>query len=431
MSLSCARHDARFLLPRDERARLVSRRDEVPPGYRSRTFAAVPSLAQPVLFVPTDRTNVARYALRTWTVPKSRRRALRKQVLVRVARPVLARRGALTVASPVEADPFVLETAAKRFDLGSRVDWLLLCGQGDELARCAFVVFSRGARTPEWIVKFSRAKGYADPFDRDEHAAAIVAAAGGQAARRAPKFLGRFTADGHEASVETAATGSTLGDLLEHRHSRHASRRLIDAIAGWIIDVALETRAGAAVNELERIRHDVLPYYSAGPELLDGLDQIGGVLQHNDLGSWNIVAEPRRDEFTVLDWESARACGLPLWDLWYFLADALRALDASPAEDPRDAFRRLFRGEAPSSPLLFSWTRRAVERLRIPANAVGRLATLCWLHHGRSHLARGAALEEHGGEAAVAIRWNAQDYPDIWLDDALLGAEWSAWASGR
>jgi hypothetical protein len=427
--VSLSRDDAQFLLPRTEGARIVTRRTDAPPGYESRGFAALPSLEQPVLFVPTDRGNVARYVLQNWTVAMNRRRALRKNVLVRIAGPVLSHRTALVVASPATADPFILHAAAEKFELGPELDWFLLCGQGDELARCAFILFAQGATRPRWIVKFSRARDYTIPFERDERAAALVAAAGGQVARHAPRFLGRFAADGHEASVETAAVGTQLSGLLESPIARHASRRLVESIAHWILAVAAETRGGPPIDELERLRRDVLPFYDAAPDLVNGLEQIDGVLQHHDLGSWNIVVEPRDREFTVLDWESARSSALPMWDLWYFLADALRAIDTRRGDDPGDAFRRLFRGEAPSSPLLFEWTRRAVDRLAIPPNAVGSLATLCWLHHGRSHASRARALGDHGNESA-AVRWPTQDYPRIWLDDPLLGTEWSVWASG-
>ena len=421
--------DARFLLPGDDAARILTSRVDVPAGYGSRGFAALPSLDDAVIFVPNDRANVAEYVVRNWTVPLTRARALRKRVLVRVARPVLARRTALVVASPSSLEPLLLEAAVKEFALASDLDWFMLCGQGDELARCGFVVFPHGAKRPRWIVKFSRARGYAEPFERDQSAAALVTAAGGQAALRAPQLLGRFNVEGHEASLETAAIGSQLSGLLESPSTRRASRRIVDAIAHWILTVAVETRGGPPTDELTRLRREVLPVWGATPTLLDGLDQIGGVLQHNDLGTWNIVADPNDGEFTVLDWESARRSGLPLWDLWYFLADALRAIDAAGPDDPGAAFRRLFRGDSPSSALLFRWTREAVERLGIPPASVAKLATLCWLHHGLSHTSRAQALERHSVDGA-AIRWPTEDYPRIWLDDPGLGATWSAWTSG-
>ena len=145
------------------------------------------------------------------------------------------------------------------------------------------------------------------------------------------------------------------------------------------------------------------------------------MLQHNDLGTWNAVwAAP--GEFTVLDWESARGNGLPLWDLLYFSVDALGLLDgARTAEQRADHAVRLLRGELPASQTLFETIQRYVSELAIPAESVGPLATLCWLHHGLSHVKRGERL---GAEAQVPP---AERIAPIWLEDPLLGPGWDRW----
>ena len=62
-----------------------------------------------------------------------------------------------------------------------------------------------------------------------------------------------------------------------------------------------------------------------------------------------------------------------------------------------------------------------MSRLAIPAEAVGPLATLCWLHHGLSHVRRGERL---GAEAQIPP---AERIAPIWLDDPLLGPAWDRW----
>ena len=181
------------------------------------------------------------------------------------------------------------------------------------------------------------------------------------------------------------------------------------AVADWIVRVGVETRHDGAGPELERLRNEVITSWPTAPDdLLHGLSGLPAVLQHNDLGPWNIISEGG-SEFTAVDWESANPSGLPLWDLWYFLAHALRLVDGKHGADGT-AFSRLFRGEAASSPELFRWTRTAVEALDIPPEAVGRLATLCWLHHGLSREARSAALDRvaQGGETLTPA---ANAYP--------------------
>ena len=355
---------------------------------------------------------------------------MRKRLLVSLARPALAllRRPSITIATTNQAQPFLVAAAAERFALDPDADWFVVCGQGDELSRGLFVLFARHARRPSWVVKFSRARGYSEPFERDEAALATVAAAGGSVAQRAPSFLGRFETAGFQASVETAAVGSRLTGLLQSVAPRSKKLSAIDAVAAWLVRVAVETKrgAGSAAAEAERLRREVLPKWEtvADGAVLDGIDTLPGVLQHNDLGAWNVVVD-RDGDFTAVDWESASACGLPLWDLWYFLADALVQLDGY-ADGQVSAFARLFRGEARSSQVLFRWTRAAVDALGIPEHVVGCLATLCWLHHGLSASTRADSLARHAGGAA-ATAWAAAGYPEAWLGEAALGLGWSRW----
>ena len=409
---------------------LEGNRTRAPAGYHARRFVPLPSLERPSLLVPVDRGNVARYVFENWLFPTTRARLVRKRLLVSFARPALAllRRPSITIATTNQAQPFLVAAAAERFALDPDADWFVVCGQGDELSRGLFVLFARHAGRPSWVVKFSRARGYSEPFERDEAALATVAAAGGAVAQRAPSFLGRFETAGFQASVETAAVGSRLTGLLQSVAPRSKKLSAIDAVAAWLVRVAVETErgAGSAAAEAERLRREVLPKWEtvADEAVLDEIDMLPGVLQHNDLGAWNVVVD-RDGDFTAVDWESASACGLPLWDLWYFLADALVQLDGY-ADGQVSAFARLFRGEARSSQVLFRWTRAAVDALGIPEHVVGCLATLCWLHHGLSVSTRADSLARHAGGAA-ATAWAAAGYPEAWLGEAALGFGWSRW----
>jgi hypothetical protein len=396
-------------------------------GYETRRYLVFGSRDRPILLVPRDRKNVLAYALSTWSSPRTRARRLRSFLAGRSPR--LATRVAgwaeVTVATRDPRPPYVVGAALEHLRHDAPVDWFLICGQSDDLGRVAFVLFPRAAARPRWIVKFARVPGYTEPFDRDERALAAVAAAGGAAAAHAPRLEGRFEVDGLAASVESAAAGRRLSALLHSAGSRSARMRIVRPVADWIVAFGGETRRPGADPELTRLRDEVLPAWPDAPaELLSGLAGLPLVLQHNDLGTWNLVGDGK-SEFTAVDWESASPAGLPLWDLWYFLADALRLVDGFEG-DPLGSFTRLFRGDAPASAELFRWTRAAVETLAVPPEAVGRLATLCWLHHGLSHVARGAAVDQHapGGEAGVPA---AADYARAWLADPALGSTWRGW----
>ena len=402
-------------------------------GWAARAFLPLPSLTDPALIVPLDRPRVLGYVMRTWAYPDSRVKLVRNRLAAALAGPAaaLTRRPTLTVAlRSGEAQPFLVAGGAE-IGVPADADWFLVCGQGDELSRGAFVLFPAGAREPEWVLKFSRAPGYPDPFDQDQRGLRFVEGAGGAAAAHAPRLLGRAVVEGHDISLETAALGGRLSAVLRSAISQRRKERAVDAIAAWVLEIGRETatRTGSGAAELERLARDVIPAWgSRGVQLslLRGLENVPGVLQHNDLGSWNVVVGDDHRLFTALDWESARLPGLPRWDLLYFLADALTLLDGTASEP--DGFARLFRGEAPSSARLFAWTRRAVDSLAIPTDAVGAIATTCWLHHGLSRVARKTALGRHTGQAA-AMGWRADTYAEAWLTDPALGPGWRVWSS--
>jgi len=241
---------------------------------------------------------------------------------------------------------------------------------------------------------------------------------------------GRLEVDGLHASIETAAHGRLLAMLLRRRPHAASSTEAVEAVASWILRVARETAAPptALADERRRLAEEVLPRWSergAPQDLADRLPELPAVLQHNDVGTWNIVLTGPTD-FVVIDWESARRYGLPLWDLLYFLTDALSALDGARTFDERaKGSIRLLRGDAPSSQALFRWVRRAVEELGIPPDAVGPIATLGWLHHGLSHVARGHSAEQV--EPGSAIVDPVGRIAPAWLRDPALGPSWSRW----
>jgi hypothetical protein len=213
---------------------------------------------------------------------------------------------------------------------------------------------------------------------------------------------------------------------------RGVKLRVVEAVAAWLLEVAQTTRSAPERLEPERRRlaDDVLPHWrelGAGDDLVAGLDSISAVFEHRDLGSWNLVAAG--DGFTAVDWESSLRDGFPLWDLLYFLTDALAHLDgASPLERRAEHAARLHRGELGSSAILFSWVRRIVDALAIPPQSVGRLATLCWLHHGVSHIARRAAAESVAPSTS-GIAPYLDGIARLWLTDRALGPGWEAWRS--
>ncbi len=400
--------------------------------FQARRLLLRPTRERPTLALPLDQPAPVSYALERWSVVDRRWKTAR----MRAAR-VLVSRGLFPAwASPVvtvatrAAGPPALVAAAGQLGVPSDASWFLTFGQGDALSRNAFQLFRAASDRPEWVLKFARVAGYSQRFDDDERGLRLAHAAGDAIAAHAPRLVGRFDLDGVHASVETAAAGSRLRDVLLTPGDRAAKLRLIDAIGGWILELGTRTQSSpeALGAELRRLRSEVVPSWSelgARPELVDELPPLPAVTQHNDLGTWNVVAD--EGDFVVVDWENVREAALPLWDLFYFLGDACVLLDGSadPEQLP-ERMARLFAGEAPSSPLLFACVRLAVEAAAVPPDAVGALATLCWLSHS---LSAGA----HNLDIAA---WTPRDPPRLhglegiaraWMAHPALGPGWSAW----
>jgi hypothetical protein len=396
-------------------------------GWWAGSVVALPDLTDPAVLIPVGDARVARYAL-ALRPPRERSKRVRNRTLAWL----LGRRAPsalpqLTLASPVARPPFLVAEAARETGIVPGA-CLLTPGESDVLSRGAIHVFNDGAAWPSWVVKFHRVAGYSAGTDGDERGLRIAARAGGRVAAHAPRMLGRFVAAGHHASVETAARGARMNAHLLAHGSATERMASVEAVADWTLDVALETahEPEAAAPRLEDLVRDVLPLWpSAPPDLVERLPPLPAVLEHSDLGTWNIVVG--KGGFTVLDWESAREHSLPLWDLWYFLTDALAHFEGHVGPEARpDHFSRLFAGRSPTSPVLFAHTRRFVERLGIAPEAVGPLATLCVLAKASAHHTRADALSRVAPDAVAAEPLWAP-LARRWLADPALGPGWSAW----
>jgi hypothetical protein len=392
-------------------------------GLARRAYLPLPLHVDPIVFVPLGQAAAARYAVEQWAFADSRLKQLRNRLVGS-----LAGRGLLPPVRPevvvgtAQEQPFIVRGA---FALGLPVDTrpLLLAGQGDDYSRATFLLFEPRADEPSWALKFARLPVRLTSFEREQRGLELARKAGGVVAARAPRWLGSFEAEDLQCTLESAARGKPLVATLRSSPDRAAKLRAVDRVCAWLLDVASSTRAGpdALREERRRLAEDVLPAWGLDAALVDGLPEVPAVLQHNDVGSWNVVASG--EGFTVLDWEDAVRHGLPLWDLFYFLTDAAAHLDAA---ERAEHFERLFLGEAPSSELLFGWTRRMVDALALPDEAVGPIATLCWLHHGLADEQRAAGARDPRPRAHVALGM-LRELSERWLRHPGLGPGWACW----
>jgi hypothetical protein len=400
--------------------------------YQARRVLLRPTRERPTLALPLDQQAPVTYALERWSVVDRRWKTAR----MRAARGLVSHGLFPSWASPVvtvathAVGPPTLVAAAGELGVPSDATWFLTFGQGDALSRNAFQLFRAGSDQPEWVLKFARVAGYAERFDNDERGLRLAHAAGDVIAAHAPRLVGRFDVDGVHASLETAAAGRRLRDLLLKPGDQTAKLKLIERIAGWILELGRLTQTSPEEmgTERERLRGDVVPRWrelGVRSELVDELPSLPAVAQHNDLGAWNVVADD--GDFVVVDWENVREAALPLWDLFYFLGSAFVLLDGSVTPEQLPArIVRLFAGEARSSRRLFSWVRRGAEAADVPPEAVGALATLCWLSH--SHSARAHNVDLATFTPLDPPRMHGlEGIAPAWMAHPALGPSWSVW----
>lgn len=396
-------------------------------GRCTTRLTSVPPEGDPGLLLNLDHRRAAAHALSNLAPPERSRRARN------AAAALVVRAGLLPPVVPllVTMSPHGDRTA---FDLGTEAglpdggEWYLSVAAGSIVRRSAFHVLAPGSHEPDVVVKLSRVRELSVQFDRDEAALAVVRRAGGSAARCAPCLLSRFTVDGHHASVETAARGVCLRRLLTESGSSADSVAVAGRVARWLADVARETAHEAAALSPQRDQLATAAAQRLGSDvsqrLLERIADVPSVLTHGEVFEDHVFVH--RDQLTLIDWEHTQEHGFPLWDLVFYAANVLSAIDGVGREEPRDRYvERLFTGRAPSSPVLFGWLRDAAEALSLRPDAVASLVGLYWIQ--RSELSRAERLRaESVSGTAVSPSW-LETTADRWFDHTDLGEGWSAW----
>lgn len=355
-------------------------------GYATRVV-----LVRPHVFVPLDARSACAHVLFARHPRRSAPKRLAARGAVAALRLGIPVGPAAIVATRREARPLLLATAEET-KAPTTDDWCVLRGGGDDLQRLVCLCFA--GPSPRTAVKWTRVPGNAGPFERDAAAGATLGLLPESVRGHAVHHYGRFQIGELAGVAESAAPGIPLQDVLEAGGDEHG---VIDAVAHWIVEL------GAASRDDD------------------------GVFQHTDLGTWNVLVDGA--QFTVVDWESSRR-GEPLWDLAYFLSDALTARGARDPAARVQAILALHRGESPESERFFDWIDRAAQAAGV--EAVGEVLLRCWQHHARSHgkrADRGRTLR--GATAAADDRGPLERLAEPWQDDPELGAGWPVFARRR
>jgi hypothetical protein len=406
----------------------VSRRRLATAGYRAAHLLALPSPHGPRLVLPLTSGRAIDSALSRVGQRRLSRSAARRSAGRLLLRSGWAPPGAtVTVAARSAPRPWLMGHLDADTRDAVRTDWYLWLGEGDPLQRAVLhIPTSSGG----YAIKFSRVAGNAAPFRNEARASQAAAQLPRELARHVPRIY-RSSSDGQlPFVVETRFAGRPLTEVLQGNWPVQRRLAQVERVAGWLHEIAIATRTSptALASERQRLTSLVasfLPHAHSGSEISSSIDRVPGVLVHNDPGSWNVVVD-RRGHFGIVDWESSRDVGMPLWDLSYFLADALTLVELRRFNERTDAILRLFRGDSPHSPKLFAHVRQAVADLSLEPDAVGPLVTLGWLHHAQSPAHRRERLRTAGAEEDTD-RGVLSSIARPWLCDPALGFGWRAW----
>jgi hypothetical protein len=407
----------------------ASRRRLAASGYCGAHLLTLPSPRAPRLVVPIK----SRVALAGALSPVGRRRVSAATARRAVGRIILRLgwapgRAVVTVAARDTPRPWLVGQVARTAEVPCPNDWYLWLGEGDPLQRAVLHIAA-----PEgggWALKFSRVTGNTTPFEQDELASRAAKRLPGRLASHIPRVVTRGTDAGLPFLVETRFSGRSLTEILQSSWSASRRLRYVEPVADWLRDVALatQTEPAALAAERERLARAVAPArIDAGvmTEVMSAIEHVPGVLVHNDPGTWNVVID-RRGHFGVVDWESSRETGMPLWDLTYFLADALTLIEHRRFANRTAAILKLFRGESTHSELLFRRVRETASELGVAAHAVGPLVSLGWLHHAQSPEQRRTRLRNAGADVDTD-RGVLSLIAKPWLEDPALGFGWKLW----
>ena len=398
----------------------------------STTYLAVPDLTAPEYLVPLHQPRTLRYFYGFLRVAPSRAKWLRNRataLAVGYALDALVPAGQLLTVIGASAEvPAALRPVIDSTGLALE-GWLLGLGPAHAERRVVFTLFEASSTVPGLVAKLDR-------LPRQRVAEEGSTGGGGDLGSleplvpplgtHVPRQLPSVWAGGSCVSLETAGVGYVLTDYLRGPFRRSKRLAAVDGVAAWLLELAMaSTRAadGPLSNGLEAADSSVSG--GSSPAWATGIPT---VVEHGDLWSANIILRPDRS-FMVIDWTDVRPRGLPLADLLYFLSESLAWVDGASDDAGRDRhFVALFRGGAPSSPVLFRWVRAMVEALDIGADVVGPLATFCWddlARRRRTALSTAPILirQSMGSDTVEPVLRKAE----LWHHEVDLGAAWDAW----
>jgi SAM-dependent methyltransferase len=273
--------------------------------------------------------------------------------------------------------------------------------------KVAFFLFPEGADAPAALVKITRSPRYNLRLEAEHRALSALAAQGWADAGTFPEALFLDYHDGLAAVGERVVEGAPF-----RTRSRGAADCPYAASAvEWITRLGERSAPASAPDPEERAAlRELVPrladhYPLTGVELdflaarltaVADADGLPSPLRHGDAGTWNVLATGE-GRVAFLDWEAARAGGLPLWDLFDFVRSyGSWAARARGAAGGARAFREAFLEGGPLSRLHGEAVARYCGRVGVDRALVEPLFYACWASRAVREAAWSSGPPEEG-----------------------------------
>jgi hypothetical protein len=366
-----------------------------------------------LFWLPLSRPQAVEYFLANRPLPRDRG----KRLAASLTRAIWSMGRRLGLLAPVgvlaskrhegESDPAwlasTLLTRWEDFGLSDRpgsVACLMLTGGRSDLNKIVVLVFADDEREPRFAVKLARTPASVEGLRRE---AASLEAVGQMAVADVadvPRLMFAEPLSGTFAVGETVVAGEPVQlDLTPPSYQAVARRvgemlrALVPRTEGSPVE-AWWPRLGAPVFAAFRDNFGSMVDARRVDEVearLRRLPPLPVVPEQRDCSPWNVLVTSE-GRLALLDWESAEPNGLPILDLYYFLANAAFVADGSLGLGRETATYRSLKDERTMYGSVFSEVVDEYARdLAIDANARSGLLAFMWMLHAVGEYERSLA----------------------------------------
>ena len=308
--------------------------------------------------------------------------------------------GTMMTDSAVSPPRYLTSMARKAgIDIGNH-RWGLYAAGPYRSRKVLFFLFPREEEHPEYVVKMVRDRTLNSRLENECRALKLLRERGISHAERLPVV--RFS--GHHGGLAIVGESAIHGFPLRRKTKATVNCPYASNAIDWLIDLGARTAGPTAssseaadslqtllsrFSEIYHVQRSHAEFLAAQlATVRDCGEEFPLVFQHGDPGVWNVLITAN-EEAAFLDWEAAEPCGIPLWDLFYFLrSHGVTVARRAGTKDSLLACEQQFVNESAFSLLVANSVSRYCDVCRVPPQLVRPLFYTCWMHRALKEATR-------------------------------------------